>query len=119
MVDCPEALVREVFSSALVDESRFVKRLGGSKSDSECITRYLSLPLGFRPDVSLFFDREFYWQKYPDICSIDIDPLVHFMRWGIGEQRAPHPLIDIKHMLSAGRCCALRRCLAAQSARAR
>jgi GT2 family glycosyltransferase len=100
MVDYPEALVREVFSSAFVDEGLFVQRCGGSKTDPEYISRYLTLPIGFRPELALFFDREFYWQKYPDIHSVDIDPLVHFMRWGIGERRVPHPLIDIDFMLA-------------------
>jgi O-antigen biosynthesis protein len=102
MADFPEALVHEVFSSAFVDENRFIERVGGSKTDPEYIRRYLSLPLAFRPEVALFFDREFYWQIYPDMRSVDIDPLVHFMRWGIGEKRTPHPLIDIEYMLKVG-----------------
>jgi O-antigen biosynthesis protein len=99
MADFPEALVREVFSSAFVDENLFIQWLGGSKSDPGAIKRYLSLPLAFRPEVSPFFDREFYWQIYPDIRAVDIDPLVHFMKWGVGEERSPHPLIDVKYIL--------------------
>ena len=99
MADFSEAFVREVFSSAFVDETLFAERLGGSKSDPEAIERYLSLPIAARPEVSVFFDREYYWQRYPDIQAVDIDPLVHFMGWGVAEKRTPHPLIDIKHML--------------------
>jgi GT2 family glycosyltransferase len=99
MADFPEALVREVFSSPFVDENLFIQWLGGTKSDPDVIRRYLSLPLAFRPEVSLFFDREFYWHNYPDMRAVDIDPLVHFMRWGVGEKRNPHPLIDVKYIL--------------------
>lgn len=102
MVDFPEALVRRVFGSAFVDENLFIERLGGSKTDPDIINRYLSLPLAHRPEVSFFFDREYYWQRYPDMHAVDIDPLVHFMEWGVGEERSPHPLIDIRHMLTAG-----------------
>ena len=85
MADFPEALVREVFLSAFVDENLFIQWLGGTKSDPDVIQRYLSLPLAFRPEVSFFFDRQFYWQNYPDMRAVDIDPLVHFMRWGVGK----------------------------------
>ena len=98
MADFPEALVREVFLSAFVDENLFIQWLGGTKSDPDVIQRYLSLPLAFRPEVSFFFDRQFYWQNYPDMRAVDIDPLVHFMRWGVGEKRTPHPLIDLRYI---------------------
>jgi O-antigen biosynthesis protein len=99
MTDYPVALVLEVFSSEFVDEKLFVQRVGGSKTNPEMIGRYLSLPVASRPEVSVFFDQAFYWQRYPDIGAVDIDPLVHFMKWGVGEKRTPHPLIDIVHML--------------------
>jgi GT2 family glycosyltransferase len=93
-------LVLEVFSSAFVDEKLFFERLGGSKTDPEIIQRYLSLPIASRPEISFFFDREYYWQRYPDMRGVEIDPLVHFMRWGVAERRNPHPLVDIRHMLA-------------------
>jgi len=88
------------FRSAFVDEDLFIEHLGGSKSDPEIVARYLSLPISARPDVSIFFDREYYWQRYPDVQAGDMDPMIHFMRWGVGEKRAPHPLVDIEHMLA-------------------
>ncbi len=100
MADYPETLVLEVFSSAFVDENLFITRLGGSKSDPDIIQRYLSLPIAARPEISFFFDRAYYWERYPDIKSVDVDPIVHFMRWGVGEKRTPHPLIDIAHMVA-------------------
>ena len=100
MADYPENLVLEVFASAFADETLFIERLGGSKTDPETIRRYLSLPIAARPALSVFFDREFYWQRYPDIRTVEIDPLVHFMGWGVAEKRAPHPMINIAHMIA-------------------
>ena len=51
-----------------------------------------------RPDVSWFFDRAYHLQKYPDIQAAGVDPLIHFMRWGVSELRSPHPLIDLRHI---------------------
>jgi len=100
MGDYSESLVLEVFSSPFVEENLFLERLGGSKTDPETVRRYLALPLAARPEVSFFFDREYYWRRYQDILTAGIDPLVHFMKWGVGEMRTPHPIIDIKHMLT-------------------
>ena len=96
MPDFPEPLVREMFASPYVDEGLFGTFVGGAKSDSDAVSRYLNLPLAQRPEVSWFFDREFYWQRYPDMAAVDIDPLVHFIGWGVAETRTPHPMIDIK-----------------------
>jgi hypothetical protein len=59
VTEYPEALVLEVFSSDFVDENRFLKHLGGGKNDPDAVTRYLSLPIASRPDISFFFDREY------------------------------------------------------------
>ncbi len=99
-MDYPDTLVIDVFSSPFVDENLFVEHLGGSKGDPDIVRRYLSLPIPSRPDISFFFDREYYWRRYPDIKAVDVDPIVHFMRWGVGEKRTPHPLVDIGHMLT-------------------
>jgi len=99
-MDYPEDLVLDTFSSAFVDEALFIERVGGTKSDPDSVRRYLALPIRSRPEISVFFDRDFYWQRYPDMSAVDVDPLIHFMRWGVSEKRQPHPLIDIKYMLS-------------------
>ncbi len=99
-MDYPEDLVLVTFSSGFVDGALFAERVGGSKSDPDAVRRYLALPIRSRPEISVFFDREFYWQRYPDISSVDVDPIIHFMRWGVSEKRQPHPLIDIRFMLS-------------------
>lgn len=99
-MDYPDDLVLETFSSAFVDGDLFAERVGGSKTDPDAVRRYLTLPIRSRPEISVFFDREFYWQSYPDMSAVDIDPIIHFMRWGVSEKLQPHPLIDIRYMLS-------------------
>jgi O-antigen biosynthesis protein len=98
MIEFSGSMVLEKFSSAFVDETLFIERLGGSKTDPNTISRYMSLPIAARPDVSVFFDRAFYWQTYPDIKAIAFDPLVHFIGWGVAEKRTPHPLVDVGHI---------------------
>ena len=100
MTEYAEPLVREVFASPFADDQLFVQRLGGSKSDPRTIERYLALPVRWRPEVSFFFDRDFYLRQYPDIATADLDPLVHFIGWGAAERRTPHPLINIEYIVS-------------------
>jgi hypothetical protein len=93
-----EGLALETFASPFVDDDLFTTHLGGGKQDLDAVRLYLSLPLTARPDVSWFFDRAYHLQKYPDIGAANIDPLLHFMRWGVTELRSPHPLIDLRHI---------------------
>ena len=44
--------------------------------------------------VRTLFDREFYLARHPDVGAAGIDPLEHFLRHGMFEDRAPHPLFD-------------------------
>lgn len=89
-----QSLVAEVFASGFVDDALFATAIGLPKTDPAGIQRYLALPNAARPDVSWFFDREYYLARYGDVRGRDVDPLVHFMAWGVAEKRSPHPLID-------------------------
>ena len=40
------------------------------------------------------FDRTFYLERYPDVAVAGIDPLQHFLAFGLHENRTPHPLFD-------------------------
>ena len=91
-------LALEALQSSLVDDELFSRALGGNRGDIEAVRLYLRLPIAARPDLSWFFDREFYVERYPDIRRGEIDPLVHFLKWGIGESRSPHPLIDPRYI---------------------
>jgi GT2 family glycosyltransferase/glycosyltransferase involved in cell wall biosynthesis len=101
MGEYKEALVAEAFSSPLVEEDLCQQYLGGSKADPATMQRYLALPVTGRPELSVFFDRAFYLRRYRDIADAGVDPLVHFIRWGLAERRAPHPLIDLRHIGAA------------------
>ena len=43
---------------------------------------------------SSFFDQDWYYQQYPDVCSAGLDAAVHYLRHGAGEGRDPVPLFD-------------------------
>ncbi len=101
MAELSEELVAEAFASPFVEDAFCRERLGGGKAEMETVRRYLALPIAARPELSVFFDREYYVWKYPDIAVAGVDPLAHFLRWGIAEKRRPHPLIDLGHMLAA------------------
>lgn len=45
------------------------------------------------------FDAEWYLLENPDVAEAKVDPLVHYLRWGANEGRAPHPLFHPKFYL--------------------
>jgi replicative DNA helicase len=45
------------------------------------------------------FDSEWYLRKNPDVAAANMDPLLHYLRFGADEGRAPHPLFDSKFYL--------------------
>jgi O-antigen biosynthesis protein len=100
-VEYKPELALEALQSPLVDDELFSRGLGGSRSDIEAVRLYLRLPVAARPELSWYFDRDFYLERYPDIRRGEIDPLVHFLRWGIAESRSPHPLIDLGYIRAA------------------
>jgi GT2 family glycosyltransferase/glycosyltransferase involved in cell wall biosynthesis len=50
---------------------------------------------------SNLFDRDFYLKNNPDVVSDGVDPLVHYLRRGRLEQRAPSPDFDPHYYLAA------------------
>ena len=40
------------------------------------------------------FDAAFYLNRYPDVALSGVDPIVHYVRYGAGEGRNPHPGFD-------------------------
>jgi O-antigen biosynthesis protein len=93
-----EELVEQVFSSPFVDEALCWEKLGAGKRSADAAGRYLQLPVDFRPDISHLLDRDYYSQKYPDVRSAEMDPLIHFVGWGCAEGRSPHPFVDPIHI---------------------
>ena len=86
--------------SGFVSEDLFRRALGGGRADISCVAAYLRLPVPQRPVLSWYFDAAFYLAANPDIAKAGIDPLLHFIDTGIAELRSPHPLIDLRHIVS-------------------
>lgn len=45
------------------------------------------------------FDTEWYISQYPDVALSDIDPLLHYVRFGYKENRNPTPWFQTKFYL--------------------
>ncbi len=88
--------VHQALLSPWVDRDMYLSALGGSLGDLTTVARYLGRSEHQRPDISLFFDREWYHRRNPDVATSEVDGLYHFLTFGIVEMRAPHPLIDIE-----------------------
>jgi GT2 family glycosyltransferase len=85
--------------SAFISDDLFRRGLGGGRSDLGTVARYLALPVLERPLLSAYFDPFFYLLSYPDVHESGLDPLLHFLEFGLAELRAPHPLVDLHHIL--------------------
>ena len=44
--------------------------------------------------AAALFDATWYLGEYPDIAAAGLDPLTHYLKWGVQEQRNPNPLFD-------------------------
>lgn len=49
---------------------------------------------------SFLFDPVWYLKQYPDVASLAVNPLVHFLRHGIAEGRNPGPFFDSQWYLA-------------------
>ena len=82
-------LALEALQSSLVNSDLFRLALGGERDDIETVRLYLRLPIRAHPDLSWSFDRVFYLRRHPDIGPGEMDPLIHFLKWGVAEGRQP------------------------------
>ena len=62
--------------------SRDLFKLGGESAFSDI------------PGFPQLFDSEWYRKRYPDVAASHWDPVEHYQRYGIAEQRDPHPLFN-------------------------
>ncbi len=44
--------------------------------------------------LGVLFDAEWYVAKYPDVSSSGMDPLAHYVQFGVNEGRDPNPFFD-------------------------
>ncbi|MCC6720318.1 MAG: glycoside hydrolase family 99-like domain-containing protein [Acetobacteraceae bacterium] len=86
--------------SSFVNEELFRRAFGAGRANIGTVARYLATPVVERPMLSFYFDAAFYRDTYPDLGDTAIDPLLHFIETGVLEERSPHPLVDVKYILS-------------------
>ena len=51
-------------------------------------------------DLGAFFDADWYLAEYPDITTAGVDPLDHFLTYGIAENRNPNAFFDSRWYLT-------------------
>ena len=83
-----------------VSEDLFRRAFGAGRANIGTIARYLATPIPDRPVLSFYFDANYYRDLNPDVVDAGLDPLIHFIDPGVSEERSPHPLVDIKYILS-------------------
>lgn len=97
----PTELIR-MFSTPFVDE-RLWRHYFGAASLEINADLYLQIPLRARPVLSCFFDPQYYLATNPDVAAAGVDPFIHFLQYGCGESRSPHPLVNFVHMRECDR----------------
>src|ERR1700733_10435840 len=88
--------VHRTLCSAFVSEELFRNAFGSGRAALGNVMRYLQVPLAERPNLSFYFDRAYYLATNPDLDRATVDPLLHFIEFGVAELRSPHPLVDLK-----------------------
>jgi GT2 family glycosyltransferase len=81
-----------------VDEAMFRAALGAGRGDISTVARYLRTKPLQRPQLSLYFDRDFYLVTNPEVFERGDDPLLHFLAFGFPVLRSPHPLVDLPYI---------------------
>ena len=94
----PIMRVHRLLCSPFITDEQFRHALGGTRADLTTIGRYLGIAPAERPNISPYFDRAFYLATNPDVTAAGDDPLLHFIETGLGELRAPHPLVDLRYI---------------------
>jgi O-antigen biosynthesis protein len=100
LVDEFGAFAVKALQSGFVDDELCREKLGVAKDHASAAAIYLRIPIACRPDISYFFDRKFYLEKYPDVAEARLDPFLHFIAQGCAEDRSPNALVDI-HFIRA------------------
>lgn len=82
---------RIVSASGFFDADWYVK-IGSPFSRSQAIKHYVLKGGRQGQSPSQHFDSEWYLSTYTDVAEADIDPLVHFLRYGLKEGRKFRPI---------------------------
>ena len=93
-----------LLDSEFVDEEYLSRAFGLSRTQrTDFAERYGLLPVGERPQLSPFFDAAWYLDQYEDVRRAGVDPLLHFVTYGVFELRSPHPLISMQRIYDDNR----------------
>ena len=99
-----EALIRahRLLCSRFVSEEMFRASIGAPRADINATAQYLALSLAQRSALGLspYFDAAFYIALNSDALAEGDDALLHFLDRGLLELRSPHPLIDLRYIVS-------------------
>ena len=77
--------------------------LKASFNDNEFDEKYINFfaENGVSARISAYFDPQYYLSQYPDVTDAGMEPLEHFVNYGLLETRDPHPLIDMEVIKSS------------------
>ena len=96
------AAVDRLLRSRLVSASGIAQVLDEPiRYAEEFLDLYRIMAAGDRQLVLPIFDEPHYLSTNPDVGAHGLDPLTHFLTMGVAERRSPHPLIDLRFMMSA------------------
>lgn len=86
--------VQAALCGAFVDATAFRAAFAGPAVDLSMVARYLQIPVEERPNLSVYFDRDYYRAGLDDAPG-DTDLLLHFLLAGCAAGKSPHPMIDL------------------------
>lgn len=85
----------------------YMKKAGSStwvnmKVDSieDAAKEYLLFGWAIGSEIFALFDTAFYLSRYEDVAESNMNPLVHFIRYGATDGRQPHPLFNPEYFWS-------------------
>ena len=85
-----------ILESGLFDESFYAERYGVSNG---AVEHYMNIGVLEGANPNPLFDTKYYLERYPDVASAGLNPLLHFLDGGAKEGRNPQPLFDVNYYL--------------------
>lgn len=58
----------------------------------------LEVAAAYAISISELFDANWYLKQYPDVAEENIDPILHYVRFGAKEKRNPNPWFNNKYI---------------------
>ena len=89
----------QIAEKEFIDTTQSESHVGGLSDAEWCLRENPWIYNNVSTRETALFDAEWYLLENPDVAEAKVDPLVHYLRWGANEGRAPHPLFDPKFYL--------------------